>query len=61
MTVSTQTVCSLSRLRGRVGVGVPPRVIPLREPPPVAHLAMRYGLPRKREREHTVCVDTVML
>src|SRR5512138_850149 len=43
---------SLSRLRGRVGVGVPPRVtlIVWREPPPGSHLAMRSDLPRKRER-----------
>src|SRR5882724_5281535 len=41
---------SLSRLRGRVGVGVSPRVIVWREPPPASHHSMRCDLPRKRER-----------
>src|SRR5882757_9175215 len=37
------------RLRGRVGVGVSPRVILWREPSPAA-LFERVDLPRKRER-----------
>src|SRR3954454_20279619 len=41
---------SLSSLRGRVGVGVSPRVIVWREPPPASHRSMRCDLPRKRER-----------
>ena len=52
---------SLSRLRGRVGVGVPPRVRPfeLKEPPPAA-LFERVDLPRKRERctEHAETDDS---
>src|SRR5882724_11777660 len=39
---------SLSRLRGEVGVGVSPRVIVWREPPPGSHRSMRSDLPRKR-------------
>ena len=48
---STMELRSLSRLRGRVGVGVPPRVtlFVAREPPPAA-LFERSDLPRKRER-----------
>jgi hypothetical protein len=47
---------SLSRLRGRAGVGVHPRVtlIEWREPPPAA-LFERSDLPRKRERWHSRC------
>jgi hypothetical protein len=44
---------SLSRLRGRVGVGVLPRftLVVWREfPPPASHHSMRCDLPRKRER-----------
>jgi hypothetical protein len=48
---STMELRSLSRLRGRAGVGVSPRValLELREPPPAA-LFERSDLPRKRER-----------
>ena len=58
-TLSARPVRSLSRLRGRVGVGVPPRVRPFawREPPPGSHQTMRSDLrasfarlDRKRER-----------
>src|SRR5882757_601648 len=44
---------SLSRLRGRVGVGVLPRFtlfVSKEFPPPASHHSRRCDLPRKRER-----------
>ena len=43
---------SLSRLRGRAGVGVSPQSVPVewRHLPPPAALYERVDLPRKRER-----------
>ena len=42
---------SLSRLRGRAGVGVPPHApVPVERVPPPAALYERIDLPRKRER-----------
>jgi error-prone DNA polymerase len=59
-TATAKGLCSLSRLRGRVGAGVSPRVTLFagREPPPASHLSMRCDprasfarlAPRKRER-----------
>src|SRR5882762_2573691 len=53
MAATAMGLRSLSRLRGRVGVGVLPRftLFVWRElPPPASHHSMRCDLPRKRER-----------
>ena len=55
---------SLSRLRGRAGVGVPPRfaLFVWKEfPPPASHHSMRCDLPRKRERCSESAAEPIQL